>query len=164
MLRIGCTAIGRFSRRACRLQHRGNRFQHDKRVRRAVSLAFLKIRARLAHGIGDVSKTQHGRATRAGKGVERRRFHLDGKNALRTCRFDGLGCLAKRRICGPARADIGVQPGLLECINRCRDMARIGFGERGRRCVVVAGAFVSVRGRSLQNRAGHRPAGSVRPR
>jgi hypothetical protein len=109
-----------------------------------VRLALLEV-ARLAHQVGDMGEAQHRLPASASKGVKRSSLHLDGKNALRTRRLDGLPDFAIGRVGGPRCAGLHQFPCAGERLGDCRDKRWVGLGIVGSRQVMAACVLVSQR-------------------
>ena len=113
-----------------RLGHGRDQLQ---RVGGAVGFSLLEIAVDLAHRIRHVGEADDRLLLRAGEGVERGRFHLDGHDPLCPCGRDRRWGLAERGVRRPRRAAVGRDAGVKQRLLGPVDERRIGSGEGGRR-------------------------------
>src|SRR5215467_11000745 len=90
-----------------------------------------------------MGQAENRRATRAGKGIKSRGFHLDRQVAFGPRSFDRRRRFAERRVRGPSRTDKKRLLALLKRGGRSCDQARVRVRVLARRGVVIAGALIA---------------------
>lgn len=93
-----------------------NRTDYGQCVGSTVRFTLLKITFGLTHLVCYMGKANHVLVTRRRKGIEGRRLHLHGSNALRSAGFNRPLSFAKGGIGGPARS----------CMHGLRQIRRYG--------------------------------------
>ena len=76
--------------------------------------ALLEVAIFLRHLVGDMGKTDHCCSLRFGKGIKRRRFHLDSEDAKVVGVLNGGFGFAKRGVGRPGCASVDGQGGCLQ--------------------------------------------------
>src|SRR5712692_9679596 len=91
---------------------------HPQRGMRAIGFALFEIAGIDRHPVRNMSEAKDRLVARAGEGVERCRFHLDGEDVAGMSALDCRGGFAERRVGGPGCALVDRQPDLAQRAER----------------------------------------------